>query len=75
LPFTTRTNGSDVELIARGCVSLSNDVAGNNKKTCSGNRALLDEISSVVLFWHDYGFMLRLMLNVSKNCDSFMMKV
>jgi hypothetical protein len=46
-------------------------MAGNNKKTCSGNRSLLDEISSVVLFWHDYGFIVRLMMNISKNCDSF----
>jgi len=49
-------------------------VARNNKKSCSSNRALLDEISSVVLFWHDYGFIFRLMMNVSKNCDSFLMK-
>jgi len=27
------------------------------------------------LFWHDYGFIFRLMMNVSKNCDSFLMKV
>jgi hypothetical protein len=47
-------------------------VAGNNKKTCSGNRALLDEISSVVLFWHEFGFIVRLMLKISKNCDLFL---
>jgi len=48
---------------------------GTIKKPAAAIEPCLMKFLLLFCFGYDYGFIFRLMMNVSKNCDSFLMKV